>query len=208
MPEDKKFGLLITLLSQNELAQVSLMFRQSFPNSLISQIDDSFATLFFDWLIRHAEVGFSLTTIKQPISNDLLGFCILTRGRPLKQFVIQNWLGMTPHLIAHPTLALIAIKKQIAAALARKTDELAHGNPLRQSLWLLALAVDSHMRCKGIGTALMDEAESKACSEGFTELTLEVDPENDAAINFYKRRGFELRRNTGVPFLAMRKTLA
>jgi ribosomal-protein-alanine N-acetyltransferase len=60
--------------------------------------------------------------------------------------------------------------------------------------FLNALHVDHRGKRRGIGTLLMDEVERRIAAGGYDEATLETDAFNKAAIAFYKRRGWHVRR--------------
>ncbi len=55
----------------------------------------------------------------------------------------------------------------------------------------LAIAVVPSARGKGIGTALLDSLLARARDDGYTAISLSVDPRNAAAIELYAKRGFE-----------------
>ncbi len=54
------------------------------------------------------------------------------------------------------------------------------------------LAVASQYRQQGIASALVDELERRLRSKGCIRYYLLVTPDNDSAIQFYERRGWEL----------------
>lgn len=55
--------------------------------------------------------------------------------------------------------------------------------------YLLAMAVDKELRGEGIGSALMDSVEKKACASGSARLFLDVSAKNAVARRLYERRG-------------------
>ena len=55
------------------------------------------------------------------------------------------------------------------------------------------LAIDEKYRRKGIGTKLLEYAETIALKEGYTDLYLTVNKENTAGINNYEKFGFEVK---------------
>ena len=55
----------------------------------------------------------------------------------------------------------------------------------------LAIAVVPSARGKGIGTALLDSLLARARDDGYTAISLSVDPRNAAAIELYAKHGFE-----------------
>jgi GNAT superfamily N-acetyltransferase len=58
------------------------------------------------------------------------------------------------------------------------------------SMFLNALAVGEHSRGGGIGSALLDQAESRARERGFDRLSLHAWADNTRALDLYKVRGF------------------
>jgi ribosomal protein S18 acetylase RimI-like enzyme len=55
--------------------------------------------------------------------------------------------------------------------------------------YLLAMAVDKELRGEGIGSALMDSVEKRACASGSVRLSLDVSANNTHARRLYERRG-------------------
>ena len=71
-------------------------------------------------------------------------------------------------------------------------EEGAEENKLRP--YLGNLAVVKYARCSGVGSKLMEEGEQvvRDWDAGHTEIVLQVEEDNPSAIEFYKRRGWEL----------------
>ncbi|WP_423130385.1 GNAT family N-acetyltransferase [Gaoshiqia sp. Z1-71] len=57
---------------------------------------------------------------------------------------------------------------------------------------IYSLAVSPRFRGKGLGRKLIDEAEKRARSAGFSFLRLEVSEMNDAAVQLYLQTGFDV----------------
>jgi GNAT superfamily N-acetyltransferase len=55
----------------------------------------------------------------------------------------------------------------------------------------LGIAVMKKVRGKGIGNLLMENLIETASKDGFTSLSLSVDPKNNQAVQLYKKLGFE-----------------
>lgn len=75
------------------------------------------------------------------------------------------------------------------------SDRFDHIRPMLQlrdrgSMFLNAIAVTGDCRGKGIGTCLIDQAESFSLQAGLPRLSLHVWVDNVAAIKLYKRHGF------------------
>lgn len=60
-----------------------------------------------------------------------------------------------------------------------------------EALYVDALATAEHARRRGIGSALLAEAERQAREGGFKHVTLQTEQDNDTAQALYRRRGFK-----------------
>ncbi len=61
------------------------------------------------------------------------------------------------------------------------------------TLRILALAVDRASQCKGVGSALLAEAEKRAASFSASAVVLSSGAQRTAAHEFYQKRGYEKR---------------
>ncbi len=68
-------------------------------------------------------------------------------------------------------------------------DDLIHG---ARAADVLGLAVRKDMRRRGIGTALLREIVRLATKRGVGELHINTEPDNDAAVSFYRRHGAQI----------------
>ncbi|WML39700.1 GNAT family N-acetyltransferase [Neobacillus sp. OS1-2] len=62
----------------------------------------------------------------------------------------------------------------------------------------LGIAVMKNARGKGIGKLLMEKLIETASSDGFSSLSLSVDPKNSQAVQLYKKLGFEQCGHSGT----------
>lgn len=70
-----------------------------------------------------------------------------------------------------------------------------------EAVWLAWFCVDSAVRGRGIGQALIDHTVERACNAGFAKIRLytSTDPNEAAAQRLYQRNGFkEIRRKKGL----------
>ena len=58
--------------------------------------------------------------------------------------------------------------------------------------WIYSLAVDSNERHRGIGTELMAEAERRLKERGCLKVNLQVMPDNEGVVQFYRELGFSV----------------
>ncbi len=64
------------------------------------------------------------------------------------------------------------------------------------SAYVEALEVHQEYRKQGIAQALMRKLEQYAVQEGFTRLTLMVEPDNTPAVQFYQKMGWQTFKNS------------
>lgn len=62
----------------------------------------------------------------------------------------------------------------------------------------LGIAVINKARGKGIGNLLMEKIIETASRDGYTSLSLSVDPKNNQAVQLYKKLGFEQCGSSGT----------
>ncbi|MDJ0834446.1 MAG: GNAT family N-acetyltransferase [Gammaproteobacteria bacterium] len=81
--------------------------------------------------------------------------------------------------------------------------------------YLQAIAVDSNLQGKGIGSSLLDGVAERAIDSGASRLALDVSAANDQARQLYERRGFSIESTwpkrfhiSGFKFHRMIKVLA
>lgn len=64
----------------------------------------------------------------------------------------------------------------------------------RQGGHIITIDVHPQFRLQGLGSQLLELAEQRLQTSGATRLLLEVGVENGTAIQFYKKRGYAIRR--------------
>ena len=60
-------------------------------------------------------------------------------------------------------------------------------------LWVTAFTVEPGYRRSGIGTNLLKWAQNEAVKNNQTEVLLDVETDNDEALNLYKKAGFHVK---------------
>jgi ribosomal protein S18 acetylase RimI-like enzyme len=58
--------------------------------------------------------------------------------------------------------------------------------------WIYSLAVDENERHRGIGTELMAEVERRLKERGCLKVNLQVMPDNEGVVQFYRELGFSV----------------
>ncbi len=64
--------------------------------------------------------------------------------------------------------------------------------------WINYLAVDPDYRKRGLGRALMVEAELRLLREGCPKVNLQVRATNPEVVAFYRRLGYEIEERVGM----------
>ncbi|HRU39811.1 MAG TPA: ribosomal protein S18-alanine N-acetyltransferase [Candidatus Goldiibacteriota bacterium] len=67
------------------------------------------------------------------------------------------------------------------------------GNVITDYVHILNIAVSDEFRRRGIALSFMQKAVQEALKRGLSAMTLEVRESNEAAVNLYRRLGFEVR---------------
>jgi ribosomal protein S18 acetylase RimI-like enzyme len=72
-------------------------------------------------------------------------------------------------------------------------------DPQRRAAFVTSVSVAEAFAGRGVGRALLDRCITRARSDGFAELRLEVSPRAEAALALYRRAGFvETERRADV----------
>jgi len=96
--------------------------------------------------------------------------------------------------VARRQLYVAKIGGQVTGYVLLKIREYNWPGVVKRKVMLVdEIAVDDHCRNHGIGTAMMEEVRVLARAFGCTDLQLGVYPQNDAAVAFYQKCGFNIR---------------
>jgi len=137
----------------------------------------------------------------------------LARAGDVEQLVLfwQDLVAQTPHLasrirrnrvnraaVANHLISLLDHEQVVVCSveghLAGYVSIVAHLTPLEEK-WAAATISDLYVqpiyRGNGIGKALVEDAVSRIRARGLDGVTLQVDPQNAAALALYRRLGFE-----------------
>jgi ribosomal protein S18 acetylase RimI-like enzyme len=74
-------------------------------------------------------------------------------------------------------------------------------DPAKMKGFITSISVTEETKGKGAGSLLLNEIIQYAKGTGFSQLSLEVFEENENAIAFYKKRGFNVTDNLGKKLL-------
>lgn len=141
-----------------------------------------------------------LTAIGVRDDGRLQGFLLggTFRGATIG-FVKREWRFLLVQGIRHPSTVLRSggrarISSALRLLLRRRPPAPAPGTPAAppvKRFGVLAIAVEPDAQGRGIGQALMAEAIVRARAGGYERMRLNVHPDNDRAVDFYERGGWE-----------------
>ncbi len=217
----KELNINIRPLNQSDLPAVALLHVAAFPNSALTKLGVEAVRRYYEWQL----IGPHDVDALGAFHNDrLVGFCFagIFRGA-MSGFLQKNWLFLTgcvlirPWLILNPifrertTLAIRILRRLLRQLIRRRPKALNqssfHSSKPSKSYGILSIAVDPAYQGSGIGRMLMECSEAIARERGFSEMDLTVDPQNEKAIRFYERLGWEKVVNAGRWTGRMRKRL-
>lgn len=184
------------------LPAIVKLHMSAFPGSAITAFGPDIVGRYYAWLIEGPH-----DAVVMGAWNDarLVGFCAagLFKGA-MSGFLRANRVSLARRVVARPRLVLNPlIRDRIVTALkitvrfsrlrtrapAPSADMSRSGRPFG----VLSIATDPAIRGKGAGRALMLDAERRARSLGFSQMTLTVHPTNSRAVRFYEELGWKRR---------------
>jgi len=185
-------------LIMSDLPQVVRVHLSAFPDSALTKLGIETVRRYYDWLMKGPHEAYYLAC---EYGDGLAGYCFGGRfNGALSGFLRRNrfflvWTVLThPWLIAqssvagHSRQALNILYTQIRSP---KPSGVNVANPVRQgSFAILSIAVHSQFHGRGLGKALIREAESIAQQKGFKKMHLSVHQTNLQAIRFYEGQGW------------------
>jgi len=214
----RELNINIQPLNQSDLPSVALLHAAAFPDSALTKLGLEAVRRYYEWQLNGPHDVDALGAFH---GDRLVGFCFsgIFRGA-MSGFLQRNWLFLTvcvlirPWLIINPIFrerAILAVNilKRLLRQLIKRRRKLTHqGSPASsKSYGILSIAVDPNYQGLGIGRMLMEYSEAIAREKGFSEMDLTVNPQNEKAIRFYERLGWEKVVNEGRWTGLMRKRL-
>jgi len=208
----------IRCLSKNDLPSVALIHVAAFPKSALTKLGVEAVRRYYEWQLIGPHECNALGAF---FDDRLVGFCFagVFKGA-ISGFLQKNWLFLLRCVLVRPWLLMNPIFRERTSmtlrilrrllrqrfGMKRETFSLLKQNPLKSYI-ILSIAVDPRYQGLGIGKMLMKCAEAIAKEKGFCEMDLIVDPQNERAIRFYERLGWEKVVNENGWAGRMRKRL-
>lgn len=164
-----------------QLKQLVELHLQSLPELFLSRLGDYFVTRFYEELRTDGEALLGLWLDNERVvgvaaGGHRLGHVFDRIPRRRFQFVTQmiNRLATEPSLLPQLLRSRTGVRKEDAGVVE-----------------LTYFAVSPALRGRGIGTKLMAEFSDWWSARGYHKLCLNVESENDTALRFYLKEGFE-----------------
>ncbi len=195
----------VARIAPSELSAVVPVHQSAFRDSAITAFGPEAIRRYYLWLVEGPHDAALMGAWDGPA---LVGFCAagVFRGA-MNGFLRTNRLYLAGQIGRHPSLVLspmIRDRLRTALSITLRFSRLARVVPTAEvrapSFGVLSIATTPAVRGSGAGLALMREAEERARAEGHAQMTLTVHPDNDRAIRFYERLGWN-RQPGQVPWI-------
>jgi ribosomal protein S18 acetylase RimI-like enzyme len=130
------------------------------------------------------------------IDGKLAGFCFSgVFPSAIAGYMRQNWAFLAWRLVTHPSLLrnpffAERLQRALHVLFQSKTPPATNGRSKRP-FDILSIAVDPSVQRMGLGELMMERARALAAENGFHVMTLMVNTENQQAVRFYEKIGWE-----------------
>lgn len=191
-------------LTPSDLPAVADIHMAAFPASAISRLGREAARRFYDSLMRgpHDASGWGAVEC-----DHMVGYCFGGVWRNAEVFYLRQnvlylaWRALThPWLLNHPffrsrvrlAFRLLQPGKRAPNALAPPVDA------GERRFGIQSIAVHPTFQGRGVAKLLLQSSEAMARRRGFSKMDLSVHTDNQRAIGFYERMGWERFLTDGV----------
>lgn len=206
----------IRSIRAEDLFSIADVHLAAFPESALTALGRETVRRYYEWQLTGPHQAFAICAIEQ---DRLAGYCFggVFQGAMLG-FLRKNRNYLALRVLTHPRLALNPLfRDRLAMGLnvlrrfsKRKPQQAMNQNPRPKPFGILSIAVSPAVQSRGIGRRLMEESEQYARLQGFPEMQLSVNPDNDQAVRFYESLGWtrvlkgetwpgEMRKSLTVP---------
>lgn len=187
-------------LGPGDLAEITRVHLQAFPDSEMSRLGAGIVTRYYRWQFDSSHpLPFAEGAWRD---EELVGFVIGgIRREAVSGFVRRNVPAILVAGALHPRAARSLFGPEalniLRLAFLRgrsHTEPLTDDAGLAEAPWSFGvLSIGVVPACQGLGTAdqLMDVAEAAARNAGAASMNLTVHPTNIRAVRFYERRGWQ-----------------
>jgi len=207
----------ILKLEAGDLPRVSEIHLAAFPKSALTMLGAEAVRRYYEWLLTGPHECLALGA---SVKADIRGFCFggVFSGA-MSGFLRRNRAFLFGRILSHPQLCMNPLFRNRATAGMRilrrfgrqpsstlsSADHPASKPP--SPFGILAIAVHPDSNGRGIGKALMFEAEQTARRRDFKEMQLTVEMNNHRAVSFYESLSWTKILDQGEWHGEMRKAL-
>lgn len=171
----------------SEYPKVTNIHFSAFPDFFLTKLGESFISTYYKTSLRNQE-SISICAIDN--NEEIIGFsigCIHSKGYH-KKLIRQNFI-----LFLIEGVKILFTKPKALFRLVNNFEKNAHVNDNGDYAELLSIGVKAEIKGGGIGKQLIQYFEEEARIRGCLKIALTTDSiNNDNAINFYKKNGYEI----------------
>lgn len=208
--------ILIGPLERQHLDAVVRIHRAAFPNAFLSTLGLESVRRYYDWQLTGPH---DVTAVRAEVNGEIVGFCIagVFQGA-MSGFLHNNAAYLAMRLVRRPWIllrrefrgrastGLKILRRGKRRASGSAEQPKAPGNSARP-FGILAIATEPCYQGRGVGKLLMAVCENVARQRNFSEMRLTVSTDNEQAIRFYLKSGWDRILNDGVWSGGMRRLL-
>lgn len=185
---------MISIMQIQDLREITRIHLAAFPKSALGQLGEEMVTRYYRWQLQGPHDAVALGIYCR---ENLAGFCFagVFRGA-LSGFLRKNrtflvwYVLLRPWLIANP-LFFERLNLALSVLMRRSVLPVSSVVLPDKSFGILSIAVDPQMQGAGYGRSLMLEIERIAGERCFSNMHLTVGRNNDRAIMFYEKLGWQ-----------------
>lgn len=181
-------------LGAGDLPEIAEIHMLAFPNAAMTALGKEAVRRYYQWqldgphdlyatvaLLDGQTAGFSFAG---HFRGHLIGY--LRRNRAYLAFhtLRRPWLLANPLFRDRLGYGLTTLRRKLGKPVPRRSA----AEPRR--FGILSVAVNPPFQGRGVGQALMEDAEREARRLGVSRMSLTVHPENEQAVRFYQRQGW------------------
>jgi ribosomal protein S18 acetylase RimI-like enzyme len=190
-----RMSVILRALGPSDLSTVAAIHCAAFPSSWLTQLGEAAVVRYYAWQMEgpHEAYVFGAT-----LDGKLSGFCFGgVFPTAIAGYMRQNWPLLAWGLLIHPSLLrspMLAerLRRAFHALFPSKAKARpATGSSEKRPFDILSIAVDPGVQRMGLGQLMMERARALADENGFRVMTLMVNPENQQAVRFYEKIGWE-----------------